>query len=296
MLKKQLESSASPKEMAIPAPNNKTSESVVKISTFKADGETTHAIENNNKVYQTLKKFNNMSGKETRADVSPKQKSSQDSKEDSKVRKMEEEDTARLNYYQHCPEERNVEDSKAAYLERKGLSEKASLPGLGLAESEVKPSSVKRTLEPSFSQRSAYQNSISKERAKRTSVVTQDVSLCNQDQSHLRQRMVAERQGEPVVTPVLEEDEAAVFIQSRYRGYRRRQQLRREKMASFKDQNLDAASTEVEKNSQSLIRYSTKCEAVQLKHDNDTSANSQQEVDLAFFSKQVCKLTKLSHL
>ncbi|XP_004605551.2 myosin-IIIa [Sorex araneus] len=280
-VKKENERTVSPK--AIPGPNNKASTSMVKTSIFKADWETT--TENNNRVYQTLKKFNNMSGEEPWAEVSPKQKSIQHREENTKMGKEEKEDAVRQNYYQEYTEERNFEDSKAAYLERKGLTERASYQGLCLAESDRKPSSVKKSLEPSLSQRSVYQNSSSQEKAKRTSVVTQNASLCSQDQSHLRQRVVTERQEEPV-TPGLEEDKAALFIQSRYRGYRRRQQLMRDRMASLNDQNGVSASTEAEKNYHGLYCCPTKYEAVKPKNDSDSGA------DLAMFSKQISKLSE----
>lgn len=233
-MKKQTENAVSTNETVISAPNNKGSTSVVKTSTFKAEEEAPNAVESNNRGYQTQKKKNNVYREETTqelylvgnpwAEVNLRQKYMEDVGENSKISKVEREDTVIQHYYQSYTEERNFEDSKAAYLERKVISERPDYSGLWLSQNETKQPSFKKTLQPRLSRRSVYQNANSREKEKKTSVVTQNASICSQQRSHLRYGAVKDRQIEPTTQAQDREDKAAVFIQSKYRGYKRRQQ------------------------------------------------------------------------
>ncbi|XP_023050616.1 myosin-IIIa [Piliocolobus tephrosceles] len=300
-MKKQAENAISANERFISAPNNKGSVSVVKTSTFKPEEETTNAVESNNRGYQTLKKMNNVYEEEVKQEfylvgpeVSPKQKSIKDLEENSKLTKVEKEEAMIQSYCQRYTEERNCEESKAAYLERKAISERPSYPVPWLAENET---SFKKMLEPTLSQRSIYQNANSTEKEKKTSVVTQSAPICSQEggRSHLRHEAVKERQAEPV-TQAQEEDKAAVFIQSKYRGYKRRQQLRKDKMSSFKHQRIVTTPTEVARNTHNLYSYPTKHEEtnnIKMKDNKDSKATSEREAwDLAIFSKQISKFSE----
>ncbi|XP_047281317.1 myosin-IIIa isoform X11 [Homo sapiens] len=295
-VKKQAENAISANERFISAPNNKGSVSVVKTSTFKPEEETTNAVESNNRVYQTPKKMNNVYEEEVKQEfylvgpeVSPKQKSVKDLEENSNLRKVEKEEAMIQSYYQRYTEERNCEESKAAYLERKAISERPSYPVPWLAENET---SFKKTLEPTLSQRSIYQNANSMEKEKKTSVVTQRAPICSQEEGRgrLRHETVKERQVEPVTQAQEEEDKAAVFIQSKYRGYKRRQQLRKDKMSSFKHQRIVTTPTEVARNTHNLYSYPTKHEEInniKKKDNKDSKATSEREAcGLAIFSKQ----------
>ncbi|XP_011911464.1 PREDICTED: myosin-IIIa [Cercocebus atys] len=297
-MKKQAENAISANERFISAPNNKGSVSVVKTSTFKPEEETTNAVESNNREYQTPKKMNNVYEEEVKQEfylvgpeVSPKQKSIKDLEENSKLTKVEKEEAMIQSYCQRYTEERNCEESKAAYLERKAMSERPSYPVPWLAENET---SFKTILEPTLSQRSVYQNANSTEKEKKTSVVTQSAPICSPEGggSHRRHETVKERQAEPVTQAQEEEDKAAVFIQSKYRGYKRRQQVRKDKMSSFKHQRIVTTPTEVARNTQNLYSYPTKHEEtnnIKMKDNKDSKATSEREAwDLAIFSKQVC--------
>ncbi|XP_008055353.1 myosin-IIIa [Carlito syrichta] len=301
-VKKQTENAVSTNEKVNSAPNNKGNTSVVKTSTFKMEMEATNAVESNNRGYHTLKKMNNVYGEEANqelnlvgdpwAEESPKQKSIKDLEDNSKLRKVEKEEA--VNYYQRYTEERIFEQSKAAYLDRKGISEKPSYPGLWLAENET---SFKKTLEPNLSQRSVYQNANGKEKEKKTSVVTQNAPICSQERGHLRHGTIKERQAEPVVQTQEEEDKAAVFIQSKYRGYKRRQQLREDGMSSsFENQKIVTTPAEVTRNTPSLYSYPTKHEEtynIKMLDNKDAKAISEKEArDLAIFSKQISKLSE----
>ncbi|XP_011819210.1 PREDICTED: myosin-IIIa [Colobus angolensis palliatus] len=301
-VKKQAENAVSANERFISAPNNKGSVSVVKTSTFKPEEETTNAVENNNRGYQTPKKMNNVYEEEVKQEfylvgpeVSPKQKSIKDLEENSKLTKVEKEEAMIQSYCQRYTEERNCEESKAAYPERKAISERPSYPVPWLAENET---SFKKILEPTLSQRSIYQNANSTEKEKKTSVVTQSAPICSQEggRSHLRHEAVKERQAEPVTQAQEEEDKAAVFIQSKYRGYKRRQQLRKDKMSSFKHQRIVTTPTEVARNTHNLYSYPTKHEEtnnIKMKDNKDSKATSEREAwDLAIFSKQISKLSE----
>ncbi|XP_015002133.3 myosin-IIIa [Macaca mulatta] len=301
-VKKQAENAVSANERFISAPNNKGSVSVVKTSTFKPEEETTNAVESNNREYQTPKKMNNVYEEEVKQEfylvgpeVSPKQKSIKDLEENSKLTKVEKEEAMIQSYCQRYTEERNCEESKAAYLERKAISERPSYPVPWLAENET---SFKTILEPTLSQRSVYQNANSTKKEKKTSVVTQSAPICSQKGggSHLRHETVKERQAEPVTQAQEEEDKAAVFIQSKYRGYKRRQQVRKDKMSSFKHQRIVTTPTEVARNTQNLYSYPTKHEEtnnIKMKDNKDSKATSEREAwDLAIFSKQISKLSE----
>ncbi|PNJ24511.1 MYO3A isoform 4 [Pongo abelii] len=301
-VKKQAENAVSANERFISAPNNKGSVSVVKTSTFKPEEETTNAVESNNRVYQTPKKMNNVYEEEVKQEfylvgpeVSPKQKSVKDLEENSKLRKVEKGEAMIQSYCQRYTEERNCEESKTAYLERKAISERPSYPVPWLAENET---SFKKTLQPTLSQRSIYENANSTEKEKKTSVVTQSAPICSQEGGggRLRHETVKERQVEPVTRAQEEEGKAAVFIQSKYQGYKRRQQLRKDKMSSFKHQRIVTPPTEVARNTHNLYSYPTKHEEInniKKKDNKDSKATSEREAcDLAIFSKQISKLSE----
>ncbi|XP_007934606.1 myosin-IIIa [Orycteropus afer afer] len=305
-LKKQTENIISTKETFIPAPNNKGNTSVVKSSTFKATEEATNAVESNNRGYQMQKKVNNIYEEEAKqelclvghswAELSPKQKSIKDLEEGTKIRKAEKEDAVIQSYYQRYTEERSFEDSKTTYLERKGTSQKPNYSGLWSAKNGTKQPSFKSTLEPTLSERSIYQNANSTEKEKKTSVVTQNASVCSHEKSHQRHGMVKERQGEQM-TQDLEEDKAAMFIQSKYRGYKKRQQLRKDgTTSSFKNQGIVAATTEVAGHTHSLYSCPKKDEDtcnIKIRDGQDSKAISEKEAcDLATFSKQISELSE----
>ncbi|XP_070110880.1 myosin-IIIa isoform X11 [Equus caballus] len=298
-VKKQAENAVSTNETVIPAPNNQGGTSVVKTSTFKTEEEAVNTVKSNNRGYQTQKKMSNICGGEAKqelylvegpqGEVSPQQKYIKDLEENSKVRTVEKQDAVIQTYCHSYTEERDFEDSKAAYLERKTISERSSYSGLRLAENETQQPSFKKTLGPSLSQRSVHENASSGEKEKKTSVVTQNAPVCSQQRSHLRHGAVHEKQVEATME-VQEEDRAAVFIQSKYRGYKRRQQLRKDSMASFENQQMVATPTEVARNTHNLYSYSPKHEEpcnIKTTDNRDSKAISEKGAcDLAIFSKQ----------
>ncbi|XP_004691365.1 PREDICTED: myosin-IIIa [Condylura cristata] len=289
----------------IPASNNKGRASVVKTSASKAEEKITDAFESIHKGCLVHNKISNMAGEETKqelylledpwAEVSPKQKYGRDLEENSKLRKMEKEDTVVPNYCQRFTEERNFEESKAACVGRNGKSERPSTPGLWLAESETKQPSFKKLLEAGCSQRSVYKNANSKDKEKRTSVVTQNAPSSGHEKSQLTCETVKERQVEPV-TSTCDEDKAAVFIQSKFRGYKRRQQVRRDRMSSFKNQKIVASPPEAARDTHHLFSYHTKHEEpcnIKMNHDDISKRISEKEArDLTIFSKQISKVSE----
>ncbi|XP_045391066.1 myosin-IIIa [Lemur catta] len=301
--KKQTENAVSTNERVIPPPNHKGSPAVVKNAAFTAEEEATVAVESNSRGHQTLQKINSVYGEETKqelclvgdpwAEVSPKQKSLKDLEEKRKLRKVDTEEAVTQSYYQRYTEEKNFERSKAAYLESKGVCERPSYPGPWLAENET---SFKKTLEPSLSQRSVDQNANSREKEKKTSVVTQNTPTRRQERGHPRHGMDAEREAEPVVQ-AQEEDKAAVFIQSKYRGYKTRQQLKKDRMScSFKNQKVVAPPAEGARNTHNAYPHPTKHEEtynIKMKDNKDSKAILEKEArDLAIFSKQISKLSE----
>ncbi|XP_060048311.1 myosin-IIIa [Erinaceus europaeus] len=301
-VKKQTGHVVTVNEAIIPVPNNKGRATAVKTSTFRVE-EATSAIGSNNRGYQAPRKMNNVSGDVVGSpwvDVSPKQRFTKDSVENSKTGNVEKEDTIMRNYYRRYTEERDFEELKAAYLDRKAVTERPSYPELWLTESEMKQPPFPESLDAHLSQNSDSQKANSKEKEKRTSVVTQNAPLCNQDRSHLRHGSVSKKPGQ-LVSQAREEDEAAVFIQTKYRGYKRRQQLRRDhgapSLSPFKNQTTTIAPTEGSRNAQNLYAHpctnrAESCNS-KLKRDSDSSAVSEKEAcDLALFTLQISKLSE----
>lgn len=149
-------------------------------------------------------------------------------------------------------------------------------------------------MESSLSQNSAAQNINSKEREKKTSVVTQNAPVCSQARSRESHKMAEEKHTGPVMPAQKEEDRAAVFIQNKYRCSKQRQPLRKDRVpASLKNQRVLATPTEVTKNTRHVYSCPTKHEETcnsKLKDDRDSKAASEKQAcDLAIFSKQVCK-------
>uniref|UniRef100_H0X460 non-specific serine/threonine protein kinase n=1 Tax=Otolemur garnettii TaxID=30611 RepID=H0X460_OTOGA len=301
--KKQTENAVSADERVILPPNNKGSTAVVNNATFRAEEEAANAVESNNRGYRILKKVNNVHGEEATqalplvgdcwAEVSPKQKSIKDSEEKSQLRKVDSEEAEIQSFYQRYAEEKNCEESRAAYPERKSAPGRPSHPGPWSTENEM---SLKKTLEPSPSQRSVSENANSKEKEKKTSVVTQNTQMFSQESSPLRHGTDKERQVDPA-SPAQEEDKAAVFIQSKYRGYKRRQQLRKDRMtSSFKNQKIVATKTEGARSPHSLYSHPTKHEETcntKMKDNRDPKVFLEKEAyALASFSKQISKLSE----
>ncbi|KAM6215284.1 myosin-IIIa [Rhynchocyon petersi] len=307
-LKKQTENVISTKESCVPAPNNKGCTSVVSTSVYKAEEASINAVESNNRGYQMQKKINNVYGEDAKqelclagdgwAELNPKQKYIKDLEDGTKVRRLEKEDAVIIqSYYQRYADERHCEDSKLAPVERKGTSERPNNSGLWLANNGTKQPSFKNTLESNHSQRSVYQNAPSREKEKKASVVTQDAPVCSQEKSHWKHGTVKARQGEQM-TQDWEEDKAAVFIQSQYRGYKKRQQLKQDGLSpSFKNQEVAAAQTEVAGHTHSLhscpIKHEESCKGTKIRDDQDSNTVSEKEAgDVAIFSKQISKVSE----
>ncbi|KAM5235399.1 LOW QUALITY PROTEIN: myosin-IIIa [Ctenodactylus gundi] len=303
-VKKPTENAVSTDSSAIQAPNDKGSPSVGETSAFKVEGESTHAVESNYRGYQALKKNNNVYGKEVNQNLcvvggpwtqgSPKHKNVIDLEGDSEIRKGERNPLIQ-SYYQGYNEERNFEELKATYLERKNTVERPSCLDIWLAKHE---NSLIKTLEPSLSQSSVVvQNADSKEKEKKTSVVTQNALVCSQERAHERQQMANERYADPRTVAQEKEDKAAVFIQSKYRGFKQGQQPRMLRTSpSFKNQKILTPPREIAKNTHNVYSCPTKHESTchtKMKDHRDPKATSEKQAcDLAIFSKQISKLSE----
>ncbi|XP_013370798.1 PREDICTED: myosin-IIIa [Chinchilla lanigera] len=295
-MKKQTENMVSTNESINPAPNNKGSPSIGQKSAFRTEGEATTAVENNHRGYQTWKKRNNVYGEEVNQQLYPigdsgtdagsKQKYIRDPEENSNLRKTEKEDTVVQSYHQKYTGERNFEEPRAAYPERKNTVGRPSNPGLWLAKDGT---SWKKSLEPSLSQRSVAQNTNSKEKEK-TFVVTQNAPLC-------KQKGGSERRMDPVTPTPEAEEEAVMSVQSRCHGSQQRQQSVKGRVSpSTNNQRILATPTELTKTTHSVYSCPTKHEETctsKVKDDRDSKATSEKEAcDLAIFSKQISKLSE----
>ncbi|KAL6093327.1 hypothetical protein STEG23_036207, partial [Scotinomys teguina] len=302
-VKKQTEHTAFTNESNTSAPDNKDSPSAGRTAPFRDEGKTTNVAKSNNRRHQTQKKISNVCGKERNqelcavgdpwAEVNPRKKCVQDLEESRKTRKEEKGDTVIQTYCQWYTEGRNFEESKAACLEGQETWEKPSCPGLWLTEEIY----LRKTLNPSLNQRSVYQNADSKEKEKKTSVVTQNARLCNleRDYHHLP-GFLGEKDTGPV-EQAQEEDKAALFIQSKYRSSKPKQQLGEDRLSpSFKNQNILSSPTEVARNIHSVYSCHIKHEGthpLKVTNGRDSKVASKKEAcDLAMFSRQISKLSE----
>ncbi|EGW12639.1 Myosin IIIA [Cricetulus griseus] len=285
-------------ESNISAPNNKESLSAGRTAPCRAEGKATNVVESNNRRHQTQKKISNVYGGELCvvgdpwAEASPRQKYVQDLEESRKIRQEEKGDTVIQTYCQWYTEGRNFEGSKATCLEGRETWEKPSCPGLWLTEEIY----LRKTLDPSLSQRSVYQTAESKEKEKKTSVVTQNAPLCNLERDNRLHGFLKEKDTGPV-EQAQEEDKAALFIQSKYRESKQRQQLEEDRLSpSFKNQKIISSPTEVSRNIHSVYSCPTKHEGahpIRVTNDRDSKVASKKEAcDLAMFSRQISKLSE----
>ncbi|KAL1785149.1 myosin-IIIa [Sigmodon hispidus] len=300
--KNQTENAATTKESNISAPNNKESPSTGRTAPVRAERKAINAFESDNRRYQTQKKISNVYGDERNqelcvvgdpwAEVSSRQKYVQDLEETRKMRKDEKGDTVIQTYCQWYTEGKNFEESKVTCLEERETWGKPSCPGLWLTEEIY----LRKTLDPSISQKSVYQNIDSTEKEKKTSVVTQNAPLCNLERDYHLHGFLREKDTGPV-EQAQEEDKAAVFIESKYLSSKQRQQLGENRLSpSFRNQKIISSPTEVARNIHSIYSCPIKHEGThptKVTNDKDLKVASKKEAcDLAMFSRQISKLSE----
>ncbi|XP_021050844.2 myosin-IIIa [Mus pahari] len=299
--KKQTENAVPTNESNISTPNNKESPSAGKTAPFRAEAKATN-VESNNRRYHTQKKMSNVYEEgqtqelyivgDTWAEVSPRQKYVQDLEESKKMRKEEKGDAVIQSYCQWYTEGSNFEESKAACLEGSETWERPSCPGLWLTEEIY----LRKTLDPSLSQKSVYQNADGKEKEKKISVVTQNASLGNLERDYHLLGFLGGKDTGPV-HQAQEEDKAAVFIHSKYQSSKKKQQLGKDRLAPpFKNQKNLSSPTEVAKNTHNAYSCLTKQEGIhhiKMVDERDSKMASKKEAwDLAIFSRQISKLSE----
>ncbi|XP_038190783.1 myosin-IIIa [Arvicola amphibius] len=299
---KQTENAVSINESNISSPNNKESPSAGRTTPCRTEKKATNVVESNNRRYQTQKKISNVYGGQQNqepcvvgdswAGESPRQKYVQDLEESGKIRNGEKEDTVIQTYCQWYTGETNFEESKATFLEGREPWEKPNCPGLWLTEEIY----LRKTVDSSLSQRSVFQNADSKGKEKKPTVVTQNAPLCNLQRDYRLYGFLREKDTRPV-EQAQEEDKAALFIQSKYRSSKQRQQLGEDRLSpSFKNQKIISSPTEVARNIHSVYSCPTKQEGthpIKDTNDRDSKVASEKEAcDLAMFSRQISKLSE----
>ncbi|XP_040611333.1 myosin-IIIa isoform X2 [Mesocricetus auratus] len=294
---KQTEKAASTNESNISTPNNKDSLSAGRTAHCKADGKATN-VESNSRRHQTQKKVSNVYGGELCVggdpwvEANPRQKCVQGLEESRKIRQKEKGVTAMQTYCQWYTEGRNFEGSKATCLEGRETWEKPSCPGRWLTEEIY----LRKTLDPSLSQRSVYQNADNKEKENKTSVVTQNASLYNLERDNHLHGFLGEKDTGPV-EQAREENKATLFIQSKYQESKQKQRLGEDRLSpSFKNQKITSSPTEVSRNIHSVYSCATKHEGshpTRVTNDRDSKVASKKETcDVATFSRQISKLSE----
>lgn len=296
-MKKQTENAVPTNESNTSTPNNKESPSAGKTAPFRAESKATN-VESNNRRYHTQKKMSNVYAEgqnqelyiveDTWAEVSPRQKYVQDLEESRKMRKEEKGDAVIQSYCQWYTEGSNFEESKATCLEGRETWERTSCPGLWLTEEIY----LRKTLDPTLSQKSVYQNADGKEKEHKVSVVTQNAPLGNLERDYHLLGFLGEEDTGPV--PQAQEEHKAVSIHSKYQSSKKKQQLGKDRLAPpFKNQKILSSSTEVAKTTHNVYPCPTKQEGVhhsKMVDERDSKMASKKEAwDLAMFSRQVCK-------
>lgn len=296
---KQAENAVSINESNILSPNNKESPSAGRTTPCRTEKKATNIVESNNRRYQTQKKISNVYGGQQNqelcvvgdpwAEESPRQKYVQDLEESRKIQNGEKGDTMIQTYCQWYTEGMNFEESKATFLEGREPWEKPNCPGLWLTEEIY----LRKTGDPSLSQRSVFQNADSKGKEKKPTVVTQNAPLCSLQRDYRLHGFLGKKDTGPV-DQAQEEDKAALFIQSKYRSSNQRQQLGEDRLSpTLKNQKIISSPTEVARNIHSVYSCPTKQEGthpIKDTNDRDSKVASEKEAyDLAMFSRQVCK-------
>ncbi|CAO2594794.1 Myo3a [Lemmus lemmus] len=299
---KQTENTVSINESNISSPNNKESPSAGRTAPCRTEKKATNVVESNNRRYKTQKKISNVHGGQQNqepcvvgdpwTEESPTQKYVQDLEESRKIRIGEKEDTVIQTYCQWYTEGTNFEESKATFLEGREPWEKANCPGLWLTEEIY----LRKTVDPSLSQMSVFQNADSKGKEKKASVVTQNAPLCKLERDYRLHGFLGEKNTGPV-GQAQEEDKAALFIQSKYWSSKQRQQLGEDRLSpSFKTQKIISSPTEVARNIHSVYSCPTKQEGtrpIKVTNDRDSKVASEKEAcDLAMFTRQITKLSE----
>ncbi|XP_075827227.1 myosin-IIIa [Microtus pennsylvanicus] len=299
---KQAENAVSINESNILSPNNKESPSAGRTTPCRTEKKTTNVVEGNNRRYETQKKISNVYGGPQNqelcvvgdpwAEERPRQKYVQDLEESRKIHNGEKGDTMIQTYCQWYTEGTNFEESKATFLEGREPWEKPNCPGLWLTEEIY----LRKTVDPSLSQRSVFQNADSKGKEKKPTVVTQNAPLCSLQRDYHLHGFLREKDTRPV-EQAQEEDKAALFIQSKYRSSKQRQQLGEDRLSpSLKNQKIISSPTEVARSIHSVDSCPTKQEGthpIKDTNDRDSKVASEKEAcDLAMFSRQISKLSE----
>ncbi|XP_041497544.1 myosin-IIIa isoform X1 [Microtus oregoni] len=299
---KQTENAVSINESNILSPNNKESPSAGRTTPCRTEKKATNVVEGNNRRYQTQKKISNVYGGPQNqelcvvgdpwAEERPRQKYVQDLEESRKIHNGEKGDTMIQTYCQWYTEGTNFEESKATFLEGREPWEKPNCPGLWLTEEIY----LRKTVDPSLSQRSVFQTADSKGKEKKPTVVTQNAPLCSLQRDYHLHGFLREKDTGPV-EQAQEEDKAALFIQSKYRSSKQRQQLGEDRLSpSLKSQKIISSPTEVARNIHSVDSCPTKQEGthpIKDTNDRDSKVASEKEAcDLAMFSRQISKLSE----
>ncbi|XP_057643828.1 myosin-IIIa [Chionomys nivalis] len=299
---KQTENAVSINESNISSPNNKESPSAGRTAPCRTEKKATNVVESNNRRYQTQKKIGSVyEGQQNQelcvvgdpwAEESPRQKYVQDSEGNRKTQNGEKGDTMIQTYCQWYTEGTNFEESKATFLEAREPWEKPNCPGLWLTEEIY----LRKTVDPSLSQRSVFQNADSKGKEKKPTVVTQNAPLCSLQRDYHLHGFLREKDTGPM-KQAQEEDKAALFIQSKYRSSKQRQQLGEDRLSpSLKNQKIISSATEVARNIHSVYSCPTKQEGthpIKVTNNRDSKVASEKEAcDLAMFSRQISKLSE----
>ncbi|NXQ64151.1 MYO3A protein, partial [Anthoscopus minutus] len=197
----------------------------------------------------------------------------------------------------------NVEEQQQTSTKEEAVSVKQNLAVEEVSESEEQDSleelprkSVKTSAEPRPQQEQDNQDTLGADWQNQESTLVQPSTERDVERNHLKCEAViptgaeAEKQGSE------DKEKAAVVIQSNYRGYRRRGQLRKEGKLPCKSQEKTAKEPTEEVHVQSNNSQTTKSRESTSTETEDSKilkGDSEKEAcDLAAFSRQISKLSE----
>ncbi|XP_034616113.1 myosin-IIIa [Trachemys scripta elegans] len=216
--------------------------------------------------------------------------------------------------YPGHPDRQNLEEKRKMPPRRESASMKQNPPWQhpkeGKKQASLKQSSKKMT---ELGLRDlTHQETISTDEQNQLSVVVQNKCDSHLERKHLTQEGIipgenkgntrkdsvrgSQKQAEPEKQGSEDKDKAAVVIQSNYRGYRRRGQLRKEgKLPSKSQERASGEPTEVahiqnndSKATKDRERFNPQAEG----HKNLKDGSAKEACDLAAFSRQISKLSE----
>ncbi|XP_030406193.1 myosin-IIIa isoform X2 [Gopherus evgoodei] len=322
--KEQIENAVSinEKEKDEQPQDNKENPAVMTNSPSPAEEEAAVIVQSNYRGYRERKKIKEQHRKLADQVSSPVENLKPEVKSAQNVAQEAEAETERKgkaaifsqSSYPGHPDRQNLQKKRKMLPRRESASMKQNPPGQHPKEDKKQASlkqSSKKMTERGL-QDLTHQETVSTEEQNQLSVVAQNKYDSHLERKHLTQEGIipgenkgnirkdsvrgSQKQAEPEKQGSEDKDKAAVVIQSNYRGYRRRGQLRKEgKLPTRGQERASGEPAEVahiqnndSKATKDRERSNTQAES----HKNLKDGSAKEACDLAAFSRQISKLSE----